>query len=41
MSAFLPDFLRAIVSSVMNVLLLLALIQPKYGKKLRIWPWPD
>lgn len=34
MSAFLPDFLRAIVSSVMNVLLLLALIQPKYGKKI-------
>lgn len=33
MKELLPDFLRAIVSTTMNVLLMLSLLQPKYGKK--------
>lgn len=33
MTELLPDFLRAIVSTTMNVLLMLSLLQPKYGKK--------
>lgn len=32
MTALLPDFLRGIVSGTMNILLMLTLIQPKYGK---------
>lgn len=30
----LPDFLRAIVSTVMNVILMISLMQPKYSKKI-------
>ncbi len=33
MKELLPDFLRAIVSTTMNVVLMLSLLQPKYGKK--------
>lgn len=33
MTAPFPDFLRAVVSSTMNVLLMLTLIQPKYSKR--------
>lgn len=33
MKELLPDFLRAIVSTTMNVLLMISLLQPKYGKK--------
>lgn len=33
MSSLLPDILRALVSTTMNVLLMLSLLQPKYGKK--------
>jgi signal transduction histidine kinase len=33
MSLLLPDFLRAFVDATMNVLLMLSLLQPKYGKK--------
>ena len=32
MTAQLPDFLRAVVSGTMNILLMLTLIQPKYSK---------
>lgn len=34
MSLLLPDFLRALVDAMMNVLLMLSLLQPKYGKKI-------
>ena len=33
MSALLPDFLRGTVSIIMNILLMLTLLRPKYGKK--------
>ncbi|ATW26672.1 GHKL domain-containing protein [Candidatus Formimonas warabiya] len=33
MSELLPDFLRALVSTTGNVVLMLSLLQPKYGKK--------
>ncbi len=33
MSNLLPDFLRAVVSTTANVVLMLSLLQPKYGKK--------
>lgn len=34
MEALLPDILRAIVSTTANVVLMLSLLQPKYGKKI-------
>lgn len=36
MSELMPDYLRAIVTGTMNVLLMLSLIQPKYNKKITI-----
>lgn len=33
MIELLPDFLRGIVSTTMNALLMLSLLQPKYGKR--------
>lgn len=33
MEALFPDFLRGIVSAVMNVLLMLSLMQPKYSRR--------
>lgn len=33
MSILFPDFLRALVSSSMNIFLMLSLLQPKYGRK--------
>ncbi|TGE32560.1 GHKL domain-containing protein [Desulfosporosinus sp. Sb-LF] len=33
MSTLLPDFLRGTVTDIMNILLMLTLLQPKYGKK--------
>lgn len=36
MIELLPDFLRAIVSTTMNVLLMLSLLQPKYSKKVTL-----
>jgi signal transduction histidine kinase len=34
MSELIPDFLRGVVSAIMNVLLMLTLLQPKYDKKI-------
>lgn len=36
MSQFLPDFLRAAVSTTANVLLMMTLLQPKYSKKITL-----
>lgn len=33
MNTLLPDFLRALVSSVMEILFMISLLQPKYGRK--------
>jgi signal transduction histidine kinase len=34
MNKLIPDFLREVVSATMNILLMLSLLQPKYGKKI-------
>lgn len=37
MSQYMPDFLRAVISTTANVLLMISLLQPKYSKKVTIF----